>query len=278
MPNPRTDMPLALTPEQHDLVTGTMLGDATINRKHRYYSFSQQLLKHEYVCYVGKVLEPFTIHYDQRTTKEGWERSTVRTCTCQVFKDLRNVWYVGRTKIVPEGLIINPKIVGYWFSDDGYHLAKRKRLELSTNSFQDNEVRRLIDLLKGLGIKSGLHRDSDRKPIIRIKQRSYFDFLDMVRPYIPWKCMAYKLDMTETPKTREGWGANKLDYSKARQIRHLCLQKDMTQAVVGKLFGVSRRMVNLIVNNKAWAEADVGLRGGADVTVRYNFVANSSSK
>lgn len=275
MSKSRTDMPLILTAEQNDLVIGTMLGDATINYKNFYYSFTQKLANHEYVIHVGKVLEPFTIHYDQRETKDGWKRSTVRTCTCEVFKELRKIWYCDRKKVVPN-ITLNPRIVAYWMADDGYHLAKRKRIELSTNCFQDSEVIRLIFLLEGLGIKSALHRDPGNKPIIRIKPRSYFDFLEMIKPHMPWQCMAYKLNTSNTPKTKEGWGANKLNYTKARKIRYLCIHKEMTQISVSKLFGVSRRMVNLIVNNKAWVEADCGLRGDAEVTVKYNFIANSS--
>jgi hypothetical protein len=274
MGKPRTDMPLFLLPNQSDLVTGTMLGDATINRKCGYYSFTQKLANEEYVDHVGQVLEPFTIHYDTREYEPGFWRKTIRTCSCQVFKELRKKWYTDRRKIVPPDLKLNPKIIGYWYADDGYLLAPRKRLEFSTNGFQDEEVRFLIELLAEFDIRAALHRDPSRKPIIRVKMRSFLNTVEFLKPHVPWKCMAYKLNLKKMPKTKAGWGANKLTKFEVRQIRTLYNTGKYSQGELGKMFRISRRMAHLIINNKAHPEANVGLRGSAEVSVTFRYEAN----
>jgi DNA-binding XRE family transcriptional regulator len=87
--------------------------------------------------------------------------------------------------------------------------------------------------------------------------------------------MFYKLDTTNTPKTRQGWGANKINFRIARKIRETYNGGDISQSKIADIFGLSRRMVNLIVNNKAWTEADVGLRGSAEVWLRFSYEAGT---
>jgi hypothetical protein len=95
-----------------------------------------------------------------------------------------------------------------------------------------------------------------------------------LKPHVPWKCMAYKLNLKKMPKTKAGWGANKLTKFEVRQIRTLYNTGKYSQGELGKMFRISRRMAHLIINNKAHPEANVGLRGSAEVSVTFRYEAN----
>lgn len=257
--------PRVLNETQNDIVIGTILGDASFSSS-GYYVITQKLSSKEYVEYIFSAMKPFTCHFSNDN------KSITRTITSPIFKTLRKKWYIKGIKTVPRDLQLNAKSLSHWFCDDGYLLAKRKRIELATNGFVDEDVKFLISVLKrDLNIDSGLHRDNNGRPIIRVKTRCFSKFLETVKPCMIWKCFDYKVDLSEMPQTKKGWGANKLGLEKALQIRKIYYTSNYSQASLAKMFGISCRMVWLIVNNKAHVVyPDMGFGGSADVKVTFN--------
>ena len=68
------------------------------------------------------------------------------------------------------------------------------------------------------------------------------------------------------PKTREGYGAHKLSKWQVSEIRRLYDYEQYDQLKLAHMFGVSRRMIYLIVNNKSHKHnKNIGTQGSADV-------------
>lgn len=264
------DLPKNINDTQREIVTGTLLGGATISRKNNFYSTTQRSDKKDYIDHIANVLQPFTISCKEVNRSDGCFSCQMRTITSPIFKNLRNIWYKDRKKIVPNDIVLTPRILSYWYCDDGYLLAKRKRIELATNGFSCNEVDMLISFLnRDFNIKAGLHYDANRFPIIRVNQRSYYNFIDIVKPYVVWESLFYKIDVSLTAKTREGWGANKLTEKQVFEIREMYNTNLYSQRQIAKLFAVSVRTINLIINNKIHKiKSDFGFGGGADYKLR----------
>lgn len=260
------NLPTELNDAQKEIITGTLLGDATINGKCYYYAFTQHLSKQDYVDHIANALSPFTISCKQIHRSDQSLSYHMRTITSHIFKDLRSLWYKDKKKRIPREIVITPRTLAHWYCDDGYLLAKRKRIELATNGFSVEEIDMLAFFLRrDLAIKAGVHRDHGRRPILRVHPRSFFDFIEVVKPYVIWKSLAYKLDTSETPKTREGWGANKLSKEQVAEIRRLYDTDLYSQRCLAKMFGVSIRNINLIVNNKIHViKNTLGFSGGAE--------------
>lgn len=68
---------------------------------------------------------------------------------------------------------------------------------------------------------------------------------------------------------RDGWGPGKLDYEKAREIRHIYNQRKMTQEALARLYGVSQAAIGRVVNNISYPEKAVGLSGESLCVVDY---------
>lgn len=63
---------------------------------------------------------------------------------------------------------------------------------LHTESFSKQEVELLIDCLeRDLDIKGTLNRH-DGKPTIRIGGDDWYQFIENIKPHVPWECFQYK--------------------------------------------------------------------------------------
>jgi predicted DNA-binding protein (UPF0251 family) len=64
---------------------------------------------------------------------------------------------------------------------------------------------------------------------------------------------------------RAGYGPGKITPGLAKHIRRLYNQDIYTQKEVADIFGISRKLVNEIINFKVHIDSDVGTQGTADV-------------
>lgn len=68
---------------------------------------------------------------------------------------------------------------------------------------------------------------------------------------------------------RPGWGPGKLDMEKAREIRHLYYQNNLTQKDLAGMYGVSQAAIGRVVNNISYPEKNVGISGTSPCVVSY---------
>ena len=284
-----------LTNNQIEIITGSLLGDASIwHRSHANCKLtkSQSCLD---ICDVDKIsymqwhinaLHPYGNNtIGRRTsnlkitrgssrnqpistkTSEIQRRSYVFTTHCHpVFTELSKKWYATdtsgyiikngrRIKIVPNDIKITPLTLCVWHMDDGYANSIDGNITLNTQGFSWEECEFLSERLKiDLDITSKV-RAKDGSQIIYVPLKSYFNFIDIIKPYVEWNCFRYKID-TETydkkPQIGETHSQSKLSNQKIKQIIQLH-KNGWSQKDLAIKFRTVKANISLIVGGRHWS-------------------------
>ena len=220
----RESCPDCLSPEQHEVFVGNMLGDGSlmclksksVERKNSRLSVEQKITRRGYVEWLAEVYQPFTTLRGVSTKKqripifingkishaiEDWdgrwsEIAVVKTSQHKVFTTYREKWYAGDTekspKIIPQDIKLTWKIAAIWMCDDGSNSLDRRLAELNTQSFTEDEVDFLVEKIESdLGVLA--RRDHKRGlPTIKITSDAWHFFIEGIKPYLPHECMGYK--------------------------------------------------------------------------------------
>lgn len=276
------DYPKELSDHQQDIINGTLLGDGTVHKQGR-YKFCQCDDHKGYVDYFCEVMKPFTREVKDRldekpNNKNGkvldlscWDGEYlkawyVETITSPIFKELRKKWYPDGEKIVPRDLVLNARTIAYWFMDDGVNNQKKRTASFCTQGFTTDDIDFLINQLEKLNVKSTRQR-SDTKFIIAVSCKDYFNFIEMIEPYVTIECMRYKIDRSNATKAKEGWFPGKLNFTKAREIRCKYMSGLYQQRELAEIYEVSLSTICKVVNNKIYPEPIFSLGGGAEYKI-----------
>jgi hypothetical protein len=207
-------------------ITGTLLGDAYVDRVGRYgfnHSSTQQpyfqskvdfLVNHgvklwtgtgreRTSCIDGRLIKPTTLLQAKTTRQHRW-------------KLLRERFYPDGRKIVPADLTLTPQALAYWYMDDGtanlrskyvsthegkqYHYVGDpfiQQFRLYTDGFDDVSLERLLKSLHALDIHGWLHTRArtTHKYIIISQLASRERFKALVYPtLLTVPSMLYKID------------------------------------------------------------------------------------
>ena len=270
---------MGLTDIQLDIINGTLLGDGYISKeindkRNNRYRFKQKLANKEYVDYIYNELKEYCSApprdgIGRKPTKingkithrlEDWQGEycysyVFETRKFPIFKELRKKWYTHR-KIVPNDLKLNPRVLSHWMWDDGCNNPGHKSITLHTNCFSKDEIYFLVELLK----KTFGFSCCAQKKVIQIRAKSYFNFIETIKPYCLWDCMRHKICTDKSPITRENWGI-KLNKEKAREIRKLYFHDNLTQKEIGRIYGVTQTTIGRIVNNVTYPEVETRVGG-----------------
>lgn len=205
---------LNLTEREFSVLVGTILGDAYVDdfEKDARISILHSIKQKELVEWKLKELRRFvkqeiteSKHIDSRTKKEYvWIRFQTRRFP--EFKELRNMFYNGKRKFVPENIqemLVNPISLAVWYMDDGGRRKDCHGMFLNTLNFSRKEQTILQNcLFKNFGINSRIHWISDGYrlyiPVTDAKK-----FCRIIGPYII-PSMIYKLPYD--PVTTESAG------------------------------------------------------------------------
>jgi predicted transcriptional regulator len=210
-------------------------------------------------------------HKDRTVTSERQENSYsggyIFTTHCHpAFTEMAKKWYLRdndsnyilrnnrKIKIIPNDIKLTPLMACVWHMDDGSVCSDDANLVLHTQGFSLTECQFLSDRLKiDMSIKSHV-RKKDGKCIIYVGRTSYFDFIDMIRPYVQWDCFQYKLD-TKTycklPHVGETHSMSKLTNKKVLKVIELKRQGLHNHKIAQQL-NVSQTAITFILEGKRW--------------------------
>lgn len=219
-------LPKELTDLQHDIFIGTMLGDANLmkkDNKHAIYEFTQKYENKEYVDFIYESMVPFSGIKPKIRESPGrqiingkvfkdYSKKTYsyrcRTKSHSIFSYEYEKWYLkdeyqnyiykevgnkGRKikiKTVPRDLVLNERILAFWYFDDGSLKINPRKIILCTDGFlkEDNEF--LVNILK---------RDLYfKKPILNSENRIIFNsddmlkFIEIIKKHDMFKCFRNK--------------------------------------------------------------------------------------
>ncbi len=152
--------PTTLTPTQHSILTGHLLGDGclgirkncvsprlTIRRQLQDIEYNRWTHSHfQEMCSPNAVTIGST--YDERYDKT-YEWSNLESRYIPAFKEYHSKWYPIKNKIVPTDLVLDALSIAVWFSDDGCIQSNKNRLKsvFHTQGFTTEEVYFLAESL-----------------------------------------------------------------------------------------------------------------------------------
>jgi hypothetical protein len=193
----------SLTPTQHAVLVGSLLGDGTLrkqgDRPNALLEVNHSLEFKEYVDWKYQHFREYVLTPPKARHGNG-NRVAYRftTRSLPVFTCYYWWFYRNGEKQVPFDLELSPLILAVWFMDDGS--KSRTAWYLNTQKFSDAEQAFLRALLKGtFGLDSAANRDKQYLRI-RISQESTKLMTQIVSPYL-LPCFQYKL--VDDPVTTE---------------------------------------------------------------------------
>jgi len=192
---------LVLTPEQHQIVLGSLLGDGCLRfpgrSRHANLTVEHGELQHEYVWFKYEMLKEWvltppssvtrTYHKDRTRKLISWRFSTV---SHSAFSHYHKLFYRDGVKSIPQNisdLVAQPLTLAVWLMDDGSR--NKDVLFLSTESFSIHDQNLLrACLLERFQISStlNLHSHSNGQALyrIRLSREGSKRAVELVSPYV----------------------------------------------------------------------------------------------
>jgi len=182
------------------LIKSGLLGDGSLTPLHNSFRYQESHVS-KYAEYIEELEKGFgETLIKTRTVLSGYgsEMLQISTKTYKSLDFLREEWYPGGTKAVPQDLSwVDDFTIAKWYMDDGnlFHTDKQTdRAGFSTNSFEYGDVIRLAQKLETMyGVSTTVY--DSKGWIIRVNAGKNNDislFWQKISPFIH-PCMRYKL-------------------------------------------------------------------------------------
>jgi hypothetical protein len=192
--------PVVLSDLQEDIIRGTMLGDGHLrpytgggSGKNSWYVVDHGDKQREYIKHLEESLRPYTarppFRYwrdDDRCKNGGVWTTTFRTRAHRFWTGLRDVWYPGGVKVVPEQELakLNARSLAYLYADDGSRAGMASNLYTLSFTREENEL--LADyLLRLFNLSTDVRRFSgSTQYYLHIKRLNTQLLMEIIEPYL----------------------------------------------------------------------------------------------
>ncbi len=182
-----------LTQRQQEILIGTLLGDAHLERNGRYTRVRvDHYDRHKaYIFWFAREFSPFSLqprHIIERDKRNGktYSRWHFSTKSLPVFDEFRSAFYRNGRKIIPSLIdkMLTSLSLAIWYMDDGFRRKDSKGFYLCTSSFTQEEHVRLQDvLLKIFDIQTSIHHQHELERIF-IPSRYADKFNNLIKPFV----------------------------------------------------------------------------------------------
>lgn len=192
--NPR----LLLTEKQHDVILGTVLGDANIRNRGKdcQYRTSHSDKQALYLYWLQEVLEEFTANrlniYER---KNRLPEMYFETLVHPVFNYYFNLFYRNGIKRVTKEVLsqLTPQALAVWLCDDGSYGNEGRQIVLCTNSFSLEEHKLMQTYFKERwSIACNIKKRGGKYHYLFFTKEDTKKLIEIVREFIP-KSMKYKI-------------------------------------------------------------------------------------
>jgi hypothetical protein len=190
-----------------EVLDGTLLGDAHISMAGRRRSVAYFAYGHaeDQRCLTEMVAGYLGDTNPKRQRREAPRQDFFTTNSAHpLFAELRKRWYPNGQKRVPRDLVLTPRMLAWWFMDDGSVCRSRPRKSPSggdrsrscqarfyTNGFPEEDVDYLIAQLGALGIAANKY-EYGKGWFITLCKTAWEALSGLVAPYVP-TALRYKL-------------------------------------------------------------------------------------
>lgn len=192
----------SLTQFQKSVILGSVLGDGYIRivpgRKNAFLEINHSIKAKDYVDWKYSVLKNIS-KSPPKERKVGETRIAYRFFTRQheEITKLLSRFYKNGKKTIPHNLKIDSLALAVWFMDDG---SKSRKVDvyLNTQQFSLREQKKLLHMLREMGLKARLNKDK-KYYRIRFLKESVKNLNELISPHVI-SSMRYKLsyDPVET--------------------------------------------------------------------------------
>jgi hypothetical protein len=199
---------IVLSPNQKEVLIGTMLGDTYLERQKPTYNarlrFDQTYPSHEgYIDLLYSIFYDLTgpqgspsIHNRKPDKRTGKIYSTIafKTRRLPCLTPYHDLFYLNRIKVIPNNIkdLLTPVALAFWIMDDG-GLSSSNQTLLHTDSYTLKEVELLqFTLLKKFGLRTRLVEKRRGQWLIAIPIRQEIPLKDIVGAFM-LDSMKYKI-------------------------------------------------------------------------------------
>jgi hypothetical protein len=192
---------LLVSPEEHDLIIGSLLGDASIRqrKKNSCFRFTHSLKQKTYAEFKNKILLNFNIsEFREVKRKIGAyviQAMDFSTKTHPMFNYYRNLFYKNGIKIVSKEILdqLNPRSLAFWICDDGSYDNKQGYIVICSNAYTFEEHQLMKKFFKEkFGLDPTIGFRDGKYYFLRFKQEDSKKLIEIIKPYIT-QSMKYKI-------------------------------------------------------------------------------------
>jgi len=192
---------IILSNEEHEIILGTLLGDASIRQrdKNSCLRIAHSLKQRDYLTSIKNKFADFEIaEFSQRTriiNNRKVDMIHFSTKTHPIFNYYRKLFYKNSRKIVSEEILnqLNPRSLAFWVCDDGSYDNRQGYIILCTNAYNLEEhqlMKKFFNDKFGLDPTIGFR---DKKYYyLRFKKEDSKKLINIIKPFIP-ESMKYKI-------------------------------------------------------------------------------------
>jgi|TARA_Y100000310_G_scaffold24354_1_gene23389 hypothetical protein len=187
--------------KEHDLIIGSLLGDASIRKRERNSCFriSHSIKQEAYINWKYGILRNFEFSefYRRKRTINGIEGEIINfaTKTHPVFNYYRNLFYKDNIKTIDQNMLqhLNARSLAIWICDDGSFSRTQDIIILCTNSFSLEEHKLMRDYFnKKFGLNPTIGFRDKKYFYLRFRKEDSKKLIEIIKPFIP-ECMKYKI-------------------------------------------------------------------------------------
>ncbi|MBS3140668.1 hypothetical protein J4405_00820 [Candidatus Woesearchaeota archaeon] len=190
---------LLITPEEHEIIIGTLLGDGSIRKRetNSCLRFSHSLAQKDYCEFKKEIFKNFQISefVERKRLSKNMITIDFATKTHFVFNYYRNLFYKNNKKIITNEVLdqITPRALAFWLCDDGSYCQRDKYIILCTNSFSLEEHRLMKEFFnQKFNLNPTIGFRDNKYYYLRFIKKDTEKLVNLVKKFIP-DSMKYKI-------------------------------------------------------------------------------------
>jgi len=192
---------LLVSQEEHDLIVGSLMGDASIRQREKNSCFrvAHSIKQERYINFKFKLLKDFNFSefVKRKRIINGHSVNMIylATNTHPIFNYYRNLFYINSEKKITKEILnqLNPRSLAYWICDDGSYDNHQGYIVLCTNSFSLEEHKLMKSFFnRKFGLDPTIGFRDKKYYYLRFKQDDSRKLINLVKPFIP-ESMLYKI-------------------------------------------------------------------------------------
>jgi len=190
---------LKLTPEQHEVIVGLVLGDIYVRRIGKFSRLVFEQKNREYLFHLYNMFQDWTRTPPKERKQRRLSTSEVKstwyfsTISHEEFQFYRDIFYPQGKKMIPMNIetLLSARALAYWYMDDG--TLNKGYYSIATASFSLEEHEKLIlSLMNRFDIEARISGKKRKYHGLYFPAGQNTKFKELVEPFII-SSMRYKL-------------------------------------------------------------------------------------